>query len=45
VYRLKRGESYTWYVWPRFKGGYGRMLGSSRFAFVRGPSRAIAGLS
>jgi hypothetical protein len=43
--RLARGESYTWYVWPRFKHGYGKMLGSSRFAFVRGSSRTVAGLS
>ena len=43
--RLARGESYTWYVWPRFKHGYGKLLGSSRFAYVRGSSRAIAGLS
>ncbi len=43
--RLARGESYTWYVWPRFKRGYGKLLGSSRFAYVRGSSRAIAGLS
>jgi hypothetical protein len=34
--RLARGESYTWYVWPRFRHGYGKMLGSSRFAFVQG---------
>ena len=45
VCRLARGESYTWYVWPRFKHGYGKLLGSSRFAYVRGSSRAIAGLS
>jgi hypothetical protein len=43
--RLARGESYTWYVWPRFRHGYGKMLGSSRFAFVRGSSRTITGLS
>lgn len=45
VCRLARGESYTWYIWPRFKHGYGKLLGSSRFAYVRGSSRAIAGLS
>jgi hypothetical protein len=45
AYRLKRGESYTWYVWPRFRHGYGKILGSSRFAFVRVSSRTITGLS
>jgi hypothetical protein len=43
--RLARGESYTWYVWPRFRNGYGKMLGSSRFAFVRSASRAVVGVS
>jgi hypothetical protein len=43
--RLARGESYTWYVWPRFKRGYGKMLGTSRFAFVRTSSRSIPGVS
>ena len=41
-YRLQRGESYTWYVWPRFRSGYGRLLGSSRFVFVRPSARTVA---
>jgi hypothetical protein len=42
AYRLQRGESYTWYVWPRFRSGYGRLLGSSRFVFVRASARTVA---
>jgi hypothetical protein len=42
AYRLQRGESYTWYVWPRFRSGYGRLLGGSRFVFVRASSRTVA---
>lgn len=32
---LRVGESYVWFVWPRFAGGYGPMLGRSGFKFVR----------
>ena len=39
---LRRGESYVWYVWPRFRGGYGAMLGRSGFTFVRRPPELVA---
>jgi hypothetical protein len=32
---LRRGEEYTWYVWPRLRGGYGPLLGRSTFTFRR----------
>ena len=32
---LVRGKSYVWFVWPRFAGGYGAMVGRSGFTFVR----------
>ncbi len=32
---LMRGEEYTWYVWPRLRGGYGELLGRSSFTFRR----------
>lgn len=34
---LRRGESYVWFVWPRFAGRYGPMVGRSSFVFVRRP--------
>jgi hypothetical protein len=37
-YRLRRGERYKVYVWPRFRNGYGRMLGQGKFTFVRSSS-------
>ena len=34
---LRLGESYVWFVWPRFASGYGGMVGRSTFVFVRRP--------
>ena len=40
---LKPGERYKVYVWPRFPGGYGRLLGRGGFTFVKG-SNASSGV-
>jgi hypothetical protein len=34
-YKLRRGETYKVYVWPRFRKGYGQLLGHGKFTFVR----------
>jgi hypothetical protein len=39
---LRRGESYAWFVWPRFLHGFGPLLGRSRFTFVRRPPDLVA---
>ena len=39
---LRRGETYVWYVWPRFRTGYGQMVGRSTFVFVRRPPELVA---
>ena len=35
-HQLRPGRRYTVYVWPRFRQGYGRLLGKGAFTFVRG---------
>ena len=42
VRALRRGETYTWYVWPRFSSGYGQLLGQSRFTFRRDAPEPVA---
>jgi hypothetical protein len=37
-YKLRRGETYRVYVWPRFRQGYGDMIGRGKFTFVRSSS-------
>jgi hypothetical protein len=39
---LLRGETYVWFVWPRFASGYGAMVGRSAFTFVRKPPELVA---
>jgi hypothetical protein len=34
-YKLRRGETYKVYVWPRFRNGYGSLLGRGKFTFER----------
>lgn len=34
-HELRPGESYTVYVWPRFRNGYGDRIGRGSFTFVR----------
>ena len=41
TYRLRRGEAYKVYVWPRFRKGYGRLLGRGGFTFVRSSSALV----
>jgi hypothetical protein len=41
TYRLRRGERYRVYVWPRFRNGYGRLLGRGGFTFVRSSSALV----
>ena len=41
TYRLRRGETYKVYVWPRFRRGYGRLLGRGSFTFVRNSSGLV----
>ncbi len=36
--RLRPGERYTVYVWPRFRRGYGELLSRGGFTFVGGSS-------
>jgi hypothetical protein len=36
--KLKAGERYKVYVWPRFRKGYGRLLSRGGFTFVGGSS-------
>jgi hypothetical protein len=38
-HRLRRGERYTWYVWPLLPGGYGELLGRSAFTLVAADDR------
>lgn len=40
---LRRGQRYTWYVWPRFRRGYGTLFGKSRFVYVRPAARPVSG--
>jgi hypothetical protein len=40
-YRLRRGETYKVYVWPRFRRGYGRLVGRGSFTFVRSSSGLV----
>ena len=39
---LRRGEPYVWYVWPRFLGGFGAIVGRSGFTYVRRPPELVA---
>ena len=41
TYRLRRGEAYKVYVWPRFRKGYGRLVGRGSFTFVRDSSGLV----